>query len=158
MRVNSQAGESFDLRDDPARFLAAGDFISKSYAAAILRAQADGVHRLSLSSALLSAGDGNQCADVGDRKALCPANAENARRGSEFTIADADSRGPQNDVEHGKDQEHIEEAEYQRKKPRSARMEKKINDARPYRCEDKKKERAGWRAKSGKVKFRATGL
>src|ERR1700722_2519579 len=112
MRINFQAGESFDLRDDPARFLAAGDFIRKSYAAAILRAQANGVHRLSLSSALLSAGDGNHCADIGEGKALCRANAEDARRGRELAVADADSRGPQNDVKHGKDQEHIEEAEY----------------------------------------------
>src|SRR5580704_19736795 len=154
MRVDFQAGESFDLRNDPARFLAAGDFISKSYAAAILRAQANGVHRLALSSALLSAGDGNHCADIGDGKALGQANAENARSGNKLAIADADSRGPQNDVKHGKDQQHIEETKHHWEKPRSARTEQKINHASPDRGEDKKKQRAGRSAKSGKVKLR----
>ena len=158
MCINFQTGESFDLRNDPARFLAAGDFIGERDAAAILGAQANGVRHLSLRATLLSAGDRNNRVDVRDGETLRRPDTKDPFAGSDFAVADADARGPEGDVEQGIDQEQVRKSEHNGENSGSFGKEQEISRSAPDRSESQKKERARGTAKSRKVKFRARRL
>ena len=93
MRIEFQACERFDLRNDPASLLAAIDFVRESVFAPILQSQADCIERISRAATLLHADDGHNRGYIGSRNPPRGTESKNARARKDFTVGHADSIG-----------------------------------------------------------------
>jgi hypothetical protein len=132
MRIQFQAGQRFDLRDDPARFLAAVDFVGERDFAPILQPHSNRMQRISRTVALLHADHGHNRGHVRNLDSARAAKAENSRARKNRAAADADARAAERDVEKAGKYDQIAQPQNNEKENRRVLLVHQKGEAGPH--------------------------
>ena len=150
VRVKLQARARFDLRDDPACFLARINLIGERKTLAVFGAQADGIQHVLTRAALLRAGNRDNRSDLVGWNLAAAADAENFAIPANFAGVYENACLAEERVEQSPDQQQVEEAEYHGERRGGSRCEE-VDYAAPNQREQEQAHGAGRTAKGGKV-------
>ena len=157
MRVQFQAGQCFDLRYHPARFLSAGDFVSQRDFSAILQSHSNRVQRVVRTAALLHADHRQNGNHFGNLDCAGAPQAEDSPARKNLSAADANKRTAKRSVQKTRDDQYVRQAEKNKKQHRRMFLVHQVNHRAPDHGDNEQNQCAAGIPQRRKIEFGAAG-
>src|SRR5437762_8204692 len=158
VRVGFQPSERFNLRNDPARLLAAADFIRQSQFLSGLGEQSNGVDGVIGVATLLHGPNRDDRGYFGERSSPQRAETEEAAARLDFSVADKDAHASEGDMEESEKDKQVRQSANRCEKHRNIVVNQRVDRATKNQRNDKKSQCAPRRSKRREIEFRTAAV